>query len=95
MNRCSRLIEEEFINCEAATEPLLLQKGDRMTGFEIIASLPIEEQREVPFALGLFPSPIRESARRQSENIIDAVRILRALNNLYEYNGEGWDEVKE
>ena len=49
MNRPSRLIEKDtawiFVSHPHLSLNFELQKGDMLTGFEIIASLPIEEQK--------------------------------------------------
>ena len=72
-----------------------VQPGDRMTGWEIIASLPLEKQMNISHSLSNFPEPMRMTVEKGNQNIIVYVRMIRALNKLYEWTSTGWKEVIE
>ena len=66
-----------------------LQKGDQMTGFEIIASLPLEEQQKIkrhacPEDFGL------KNGKCTGEEYQCRPCLIQALNSLYTWNGKEW-----
>jgi len=73
-----------------------VQPGDRMTGWEIIASLPLEEQRQLnnsalPQAMRDFIG--KDYIQKANDDLYGA--YIRACEALYEWDGTNWNEVKE
>lgn len=70
---------------------LRLHEGDIMTGWEIIAGLPVETQRNIY---------LEETVKRSGN--CASVRAFRAvlnsgkifLNSLYRWNGDAWEVVE-
>lgn len=60
----------------------VIQPRDKQTGWEIIASLPLEEQRKLPIIHGIG-----------AFTLIGKQEIY--FKSLYEWDGTNWVEVKE
>jgi hypothetical protein len=69
-----------------------LQPGDEMTGWEIMASLPIEEQQDI-FHYDELPEPILTELKRiwNSKTISLRDGYMHALCALYLWNGKAWE----
>ena len=91
MNRPSRLIAETVSvdNLDFPDFYFELQKGDTLTGFEIIASLPIEEQRNIYIKETVIEKGSCASVRGY-EAVLNRGNII--LTALYTWNGERWVE---
>lgn len=71
-----------------------IQRGDRMTGWEIIASLPLDEQQQMMYAE--IPEYMKQCQNSTMINALNKVEgIIFALDTLYEWNGKEWMGVKE
>jgi len=83
MIRPSRLVNES-LDVGLSRIPFEMQEGDELTGFEIIASLPVEEQQRLMIHL---PKVIFEQIR-SSLNIKDNIeRFINVCQKLYTWNG--------
>ena len=89
MYRPSRLIAETVSvdNLDFPDFYFELQKGDTLTGFEIIASLPIEEQRNIYIKETVIEKGSCASVRGY-EAVLNRGNII--LTALYTWNGERW-----
>ena len=90
MNRCARLIEKEILkqgNWDAPSYELEIQKGDEMTGFEIIAQLPVEDQVDIGNVISLM-SAIRAKTFYSAEDFYDALAAF------YKWNSKEWEAIE-
>lgn len=97
MLRCSRLIidDSDPIFKAVILNREYLHKGDRMTGWEIIASLPFRDQTNQQM---LITAPIaiqRKFSDAGEEYGDDFIALIVAMSALYEYTGDTWVEVAE
>ncbi len=93
MLRSSRLIVEKtdalvsgFIKNHQA-----VRKGDTMTGWEIIAGLPVEEQKK------MFICNMPDIMQQAYENVNELLAVdglCVVLSNFYRWNGESWEVVE-
>lgn len=86
MNESMRGAASAAIDC-IETE---LQEGEPVTGFEIIASLPIEEQQEI--WCGNLPEPLDKVMQERWKKVSELAAVLFALRSLYTWNGTKWVE---
>lgn len=105
MLRSSRLTEPGItayiqrlrpISHQEVLEGLLnLQPGDTMTGWEIIAGLPLEEQASIPCPIHyLDKNNIRSREDFECHEFTDCGEcISRWCGALYRWNGESWEVV--
>lgn len=64
--------------------------GDIMTGFEIIASLPLEEQRDLRW--GHVPDAFSIVSEQEYDKIgSKGSGCITALQQRYKWNGESWE----
>jgi hypothetical protein len=68
------------------------QFGDQMSGYEIVANFPLEQQ------IGLTPMPFgitQKFIELRNQGCLNDAAYIKALGTLYEWDGENWIEVCE
>jgi hypothetical protein len=85
--RSSRLIVENDLNFIHLYK---LRERDQMTGWEIISSLPLEEQQELD--LCHLPSAFKKVLNDYDKRFgKDHYSFLKACKTLYKWNGSEWN----
>ena len=90
MNRCGRLMQKEIHNngnWDAPSYEIESQEGDKQTGFEIIASLPLKEQMDMGNVISLM-STISKETFHSAECFHDAMVVLYTWNGKWEVYNE-------
>ena len=69
--------------------------GDAMTGWEIIAGLPLHDQKNLHCEPSLFPKWLEKEWQNRFDKTKAATRsLMEALCHEYQWNGTSWEVVE-